>query len=168
MQLTHVLGSTLYFPFSLFPCNLLTYYMLQCALHTMFYYVPALLSRLFSLTHSYTVFSTGNFQFSICFSATHSYTMFHNVHFTLCSTVCRSDFLGFSVQLTHIFFFLHCAFLIFCFSVQLNKHTVFYNMHFTLCSTVCWSDFLGFSVQLTHILGSTLCISHFLFFSATQ
>ena len=84
VQLTHVLGSTLYFPFSLFPCNLLTYYMLQCALHTMFYYVPALLSRLFSLTHSYTVFSTGNFQFSICFSATHSYTMFHNVHFTLC------------------------------------------------------------------------------------
>ena len=137
VQLTHVLGSTLYFPFSLFPCNLLTYYMLQCALHTMFYYVPALLSRLFSLTHSYTVFSTGNFQFSICFSATHSYTMFHNVHFTLCSTVCRSDFLGFSVQLTHIFFFLHCAFLIFCFSVQLKKtycvlqyafHTMFYSV----------------------------------------
>ena len=132
VQLTHVLGSTLYFPFSLFPCNLLTYYMLQCALHTMFYYVPALLSRLFSLTHSYTVFSTGNFQFSICFSATHSYTMFHNVHFTLCSTVCQSDFLGFSVQSTHI-----------------------------QCSTLCISHFLCFSVQLINILCFTMCISHY-------
>ena len=75
---------TVHFPFSVFPCNLLTYYVLQWAFHTMFYYVPALFSRLFSFTHSYTVFSTGNFQFSIWFRATHSYTMFHNVHFTLC------------------------------------------------------------------------------------
>ena len=58
--------------------------------------------------------------------------MFYNVHFTLCSTVCRSDFLGVSVQLTHIFFF-----------------------------TLCISHFLCFSVQLINILCFTMCISHY-------
>ena len=148
----------------------ISHYVLQCT---------DLISRLFCVSHSYTVFSTGNLKFSIYFSENHSYNMFHNVHFTLCSTVCRSDFLGFSVQLTHIFFSTLCVSHFLFFSAT-QKRTVIYNMHLTPCSTVCLSDFLGVSVQLTHIfflqcaflifcfsvqliniLCFTMCISHY-------
>ena len=83
------------------------------------------------------MFFSLHFPFTMFFIANHEHPVFYNVHFTLCSTVCRSDFLGVSLQLTHIFFFLHCAFLIFCFSVQLKKtycvlqyafHTMFYSV----------------------------------------
>ena len=76
--------------------------------------------------------------------------MFYNVHFTICSTVCQSDFLGVPVQLTHIFFSTLCVSHFLFFSAT-QKRTVIYNMHLTPCSTVCLSDFLGVSVQLTHI-----------------
>ena len=101
----------------------ISHYVLQCT---------DLISRLFCVSHSYTVFSTGNLKFSIYFSENHSYNMFHNVHFTLCSTLCRPYFLGCSVHSTHI-----------------------------QCSSHCISHLLCFSLQIMNILCFTMCISHY-------
>ena len=89
--------------FLVFQCNSLIYWVLHCAFPIFCFSVQLinilcvtmgishyvlqctdLISRLFCVSHSYTVFSTGNLKFSIYFSENHSYNMFHNVHFTLC------------------------------------------------------------------------------------
>ena len=88
---------TVHFPFYVFQCNSLTSCVLQCAFHTMFYSVPVWFSRFFSATHPYIFFSTlciSHFLFSVQLN---KHTLFYNMHFTLCSRVCRSDFLGVSV-----------------------------------------------------------------------